>query len=142
MASDKPLSANDFPKTERLTRRSSIESLHSSGLRLSQGELVCRLQLIPESDTGDHLLSPEMPYKILITTSSRKYRKAVQRNRIKRVLRELYRLNKKNLAGLFNGKYGLISIGYRGTLPIQYQNLLPVYLKLLNKIETELEKTS
>ena len=38
-----------------------------------------------------------VPLRVLITVSSRRFKKAVDRNRIRRKIREAYRLNKKGL---------------------------------------------
>jgi ribonuclease P protein component len=143
MAYPKPVSGNRFPKSERLRAKKSIELIHQSGIRISQGELMCLLVALRPDAKGAHFISGEGPIKVLITVSSHKYRKAVERNRIKRILRELYRLNKGRVTEILEKKelYLLFSIGFRGALPVTYGYLKPVYLKLLDKIANELEKT-
>ena len=85
-----------FSKSERLCSRKSIDNLISCGNRL-----FCypfRLVWL-ESETG----SP-FPVKLAISVPRKKFKKAVTRNRIKRLIRESYRLNKSLLYEKLNEK--------------------------------------
>lgn len=75
-----------FNKRERLCSRSSIERLFGSGSRsLSAYPLRAVWRYAPGGSTEAALL---------ISVSKRHFRHAVDRNRIKRLVREAYRLNK------------------------------------------------
>lgn len=70
-----------------------------------------------------------------VTVSSRSFKKAVDRNRVKRVMREVYRLQKLPLQNKVEqaGKHLLIFFIYTG-------KELPVYAELYKKMEIILQR--
>jgi len=81
--------------------------------------------------------------RVLFVASSRRYRKAVARNRIKRVMRELYRLNREPLQTVVKDTHGLdIALMYIGPETITYNDVLPRFEKLINKICKDVETHS
>lgn len=78
-----------FPKKERLKSRKAIEKLFSSGQRIKSYPVML-VWNIGQHDCGN-------PLKVGVSVSKRKVRKAVHRNRIKRLMREAYRLNQSQL---------------------------------------------
>lgn len=74
-----------FPKTERLCSKNLIDRLFSQGKSIKQYPLT-----IIYTDSGLDTAWPQ----ILISVSKRKFKRANKRNRVKRVIREIYRLNK------------------------------------------------
>ena len=81
---------NTFPKTERLFGVKRIERLHT------QGEAFIiypfRIVFIVGNDESETI-----PVRAMVSVSKKKFRNAVDRNRIKRLMREVYRLNKSSL---------------------------------------------
>ena len=78
-----------FSKSERLCSRKSINNLISSGSRL----YCYPFRIIwLESET-----EYPFPVKLAISVPRKKFKRAVTRNRIKRLIRESYRLNKSLL---------------------------------------------
>lgn len=78
---------NKFTKCERLSRKSVIEKLYSSGRSVAVFPL--RAVYLPlEPEDGEPTAS------VLIAVSKKRFRHAVDRNLVKRRLREAYRLNK------------------------------------------------
>jgi ribonuclease P protein component len=77
-----------YNKSERLKSRKLIEHLFSRGRSISVFPLKVLFDFVPDA---------EVPLQAGVTTSSRHFKKAVQRNRVKRVLREVYRLQKSPL---------------------------------------------
>ncbi len=75
-----------FNKQEKLKSRKLIQQLFTDG----KSFLVFPVKVLylPITEAVDY------PIKIGVSASSRSFKKAVDRNRIKRVLREQYRLNK------------------------------------------------
>jgi len=85
--------------------------------------------------------NPE-PFRVLFVVSSRKYRKAPMRNRIRRVMRELYRLNRHILteSPLPETPSVHLALIYTGPSEVSYNELLPAFRQLLNKLREHLEK--
>ena len=71
-----------FPRTERLKSRKSIDALFQKGKRFSLGEFRFIYQF--RSATG---------IQVGVGVSSKQFKRAVDRNRIKRLIRESYRLD-------------------------------------------------
>ena len=78
-----------FNKEEKLKSRKLIEQVFAEGKAISANPL--RLIYVMPSQPM------EFPVKVGVSVSSRNFKKAVDRNRIKRLLREAYRLNKSAL---------------------------------------------
>lgn len=80
-----------FPKKERLKRQKVIDRVFSEGKTITAFPL--KLYYVKAS------LSEDVPVQAGFSVSKRSFKHAVRRNRIKRLMREAYRLNK---AGIFN----------------------------------------
>lgn len=77
---------NTYPKTEKLKRKTTIDQLFSEGRSVSKYPL--RLVYVPiDLPEGERI-------KMGVSVSKKYFKKAVDRNYFKRVLRETYRLNK------------------------------------------------
>src|SRR6476469_4622404 len=74
-----------YNKAEKLKSRKLIENLFRTGKSVS---------VFPIKVLYDFAENIEVSLQAGVTTSSRHFKKAVQRNRVKRVLREAYRLQK------------------------------------------------
>jgi ribonuclease P protein component len=80
-----------FQIGERLKSRKEIEHLFSGGSQ-SVGQYPLRLIWRPAMERRS-----AFPIQVAMTVSKRNFKRAVDRNRIKRLMREAYRLNKGNL---------------------------------------------
>ena len=80
---------NSYPKTEKLKSKTTIDLLFSQGKSVSKYPL--RLVYCPLDFTEKE------PIKMGVSVSKKYFKKAVDRNYFKRVLRETYRLNKSIL---------------------------------------------
>lgn len=82
----------EFKKAERLCSKKTIEALFGGGHKsVSVYPIRAVFMPVPNEDT---CLSPINNTQILISVSKRHFKHAVDRNRVKRQLREAYRLNK------------------------------------------------
>lgn len=80
---------NTYPKHEKLKSKTTIDLLFSEGKSVSKYPL--RLVYVPA------ILENEERVKFGVSVSKKYFKKAVDRNYFKRVLRETYRLNKQLL---------------------------------------------
>jgi ribonuclease P protein component len=84
-----------FSKNERLCSKPLIDQLIQKGNSFNGFPFKISWMEIPEST---------VPVKILISVPKRKFKKAVDRNKIKRLIREAYRKNKHLLIDQLEGK--------------------------------------
>ncbi|MAD97794.1 MAG: ribonuclease P protein component [Flavobacteriaceae bacterium] len=113
-----------FSKNERLKSKKQIENLFSKGKLLHQFPLQIRYQSVRSEDT--------YPLKVAFSVPKRNFKKAVDRNRIKRLLRECYRHQKHKLYESNIEPYNLMIL-YIGKEEPEYQ-------KLFNDLDTLLSK--
>lgn len=82
---------NTFPKKEHLYGDKVIENLHMTGAAFLTYPF--RVVFLDVSESKE-----QIPVRVMMSVSKKKFKKAVDRNRIKRLMREAYRLNKGELA--------------------------------------------
>ncbi len=124
-----------FSKNERLCSRSEILLVVQSRLSAFIYPWVIKCHV---SDTSE----VERPYvQIAITVAKKRYKRAVDRNRIKRIGRELYRLNKSPLIEYFESKQIYVSIlmSYIGNEMPDFHALKPKFEKLMAQTIAKIE---
>lgn len=89
-----------YPKSERLKSKTTIDLLFSTGKSVSKYPL--RLVYVPVE------LPDDEPIKLGVSVSKKYFKKAVDRNYFKRVLRETYRLNKQLLLPTGQQRYAFM----------------------------------
>lgn len=99
-----------YPKKEKLKSKKLIEQLFSEGKSISAYPL--RMVYL-KTEYGDETVQ----FKTGVSVSKRNFKNAVDRNRIKRLLREAYRLNKSVYFNNILSSYALmiLYIGKDGT---------------------------
>jgi ribonuclease P protein component len=134
---EKPVLRKKFSKDERLTRRLLIEALYEKGESVKTPALV-----LVHRETE---FESAFPVQVLFTVSKRNFKKAHDRNRIKRLLREAYRKQKHPLYTLLSEKgkkVNLMFIFTGKTLPNspyihgKISELLSRYLQHIKKLES------
>lgn len=78
-----------YPKSERLSSKKLIEATFAEGQKTKAWPLVAK-----HLDTA---LGENVPCQTLVSVSKRSFKRAVDRNRIKRLMREAWRLQKPAL---------------------------------------------
>lgn len=124
-----------FKKTERLCSSILIKNLFNKGNSV--------VTLFPFRIIWQRVTEPNwtFPAQVLITVSKRSFKRGVDRNRIKRQIRELYRLNKQQLYNVLsqqNQKIA-ISINYIGKSKLKSAELEPAFTKLMLKWVQQLQ---
>ncbi len=118
-----------YHKTEKLKSRKLLQELFAKGKSFSVFPLKVFYMVLPEAAI--------CPVQAGVGVSARIFRKAVERNRIKRLLRECYRVNKLPLHTTLNDKNKNIAVFflYIGK-EIPVHALLNIKMKLaLNKLQ-------
>ena len=113
-------------KRERLRNKQYIQTLFSKG----KAFFVAPIQLIIRADDEQaaHMI------KVGFAAPKKKYPKAVQRNSIKRLCKEAYRLQKNELHALLNPNHSWhIMIVYSGKEMISLTDLQKAMLKVFTK---------
>ena len=117
-----------LPKEERLYHRKQINHLFSEGKSIKQFPL----KLLYADNPNDE----NIPLKILVSVPKRNFKKAVHRNRIKRLIKESYRVQKPVLQTEIPQAIGIIYMGRKipnfQEIDHQMKILLSEYQKLKN----------
>ncbi len=116
-----------FKKAERLKSKKIIQALFEKGHVIKQYPLQLLWLPLPGS--------PEFPVQALFTVSSRRFPRAVIRNRIKRQLKEAYRHNKMDLYSYAHKHQKCFALAW-----IYIGREMPEYNTLDNKIKLILDR--
>ena len=86
----------------------------------------------------------EFPAQVMVSVSKRTFAHATDRNKIKRQLRELYRLQKTALYQTLtqHDKKIALAIVFQGKSHVPYQQLSPLFEGVIKKIIAQIEKTT
>ena len=117
-----------LPKSERLKSRKRIDSLFAEGKGFAVFPIRVVYRFFPEGGQSG--------WQMGVSASKRSFKKAVDRTRIKRLLREAYRLQKEELQQALteSGKGGAVFFLYTGkTLP-SFEEVKQAMTKCLNKL--------
>ena len=93
---------NTLRKPERLNRKKVIEKMFAGGSR-SFSVFPLRVVYLSVEEL-------EAPASILVSVSKRRFKRAVKRNRVKRQIREAYRMNKHELLRVLEEKQCRLAI--------------------------------
>lgn len=96
--------ANTLRKSERLDSKKLIEKMFAGGSS-SFSAFPLRVVYLPVEGL-------EAPASILVSVSKRRFKRAVKRNRVKRQIREAYRLNKHGLLDVLAARQCRLAIAF------------------------------
>jgi ribonuclease P protein component len=121
---------NTYPKAEKLKSKNTIDLLFSEGKSVSKYPL--RLVYVPiDLENGEQI-------KMGVSVSKKYFKKAVDRNYFKRVLRETYRLNKHILLSKTDKIYAFMFF-YQSKDRLTYQEINQKTIALFEKFIQGLE---
>lgn len=119
-----------YPKNEKLKSNKTIDLLFSKGKSVTKYPL--RLVYVETSNEDIYL-------KFGVSVSKKHFKKAVDRNYYKRVLRECYRLNKNLLHNNLNKSYAMMFF-YQTKDRLSYQEIHEKTIQLFQKWITMLNE--
>ena len=127
---------NTFRKPEKICNQKQIDSLFKEGKSLKSG-LFRLLYLETEAKEGS-------PVQVLIAVPKKNLRHAVTRNRMKRLIREAYRLSKHKLIGTYakDGKHCDIAVIFMGKQCVSQSETLTAINELMDRLILTHEKNS
>jgi ribonuclease P protein component len=123
-----------YPKTEKLKSKITIDLLFSEGKSVSKYPL--RLVFV-KSDYGIPEDS-DQKLKMGVSVSKKYFKRAVDRNYFKRVLRETYRLNKHILIDNLDKKYAFMFF-YQTKERLSYEEINSKTVQLFEKFILQLK---
>ena len=115
-----------LPKNEKLKSSKTIEKLFSEGKSFSK--FPVKIIFIEQEGSGYN--------KAAFAVPKRNFKSAVDRNRIKRQLREAYRLNKQSFNKDNERSYAMLFL-YLGKVKPKYSSIENAIQALLKKIDDE-----
>ena len=122
-----------YPKNERLKSKTTIGLLFSEGKSVSKYPL--RLVYRPaEADSEEKI-------KMGVSVSKKYFKRAVDRNYFKRILRETYRLNKHLLWDNVEQPYSLMFF-YQTKDKLSYEEINTKTIQLFEKFIQQINKTT
>ncbi|WP_433834492.1 ribonuclease P protein component [Flavobacterium anhuiense] len=120
-----------YPKNERLKSKTTIGLLFSEGKSVSKYPLRLVYRQAEENS--------EEQTKIGVSVSKKYFKKAVDRNYFKRVLRETYRLNKHLLLENLDQSYSIM-LFYQTKDRLSYHEINTKMIQLFEKFTAQINK--
>lgn len=122
-----------FPKSEKILSKYDIDLLFTKVNYVRHGSYGMRY-------VWRDIQEDEPPTRVLIVVPKKRIKKAVDRQRIKRQLREVYRLNKGMVANPTTNQTLLIAIVYQGKISPDYSDLDSSFHKMAKAMKAKIDK--
>lgn len=122
-----------YPRTEKLKSKTTIDLLFASGKSVAKYPL--RLVYVPLPNGEDSAI------KMGVSVSKKYFKKAVDRNYYKRLLRETYRLNKNLLADNIAQPYAFMLL-YQSKDRLSYAEINLKTVELFQKFVAQINRES
>ena len=117
-----------FRKDERLCSDKIVAGLFQSGIFVSKYPLGANALVLPTGTTGPRI-------QILLSAPKRRFKRAVDRNRLKRLMREVYRLRKHELYAELErlDMHLAVALIFTGSEVIDHANMQKAFDKLMQR---------
>lgn len=114
-----------FSKNERLCSKILIDRLIATGKSFNHSPFRITWLPIAESST---------PVKVVISVPKRSFKKAVDRNRLKRQIREVYRNKKQSVYDVLGEKKILVMIVYTAKTKLEFSEIEQKLIEALERL--------
>jgi ribonuclease P protein component len=122
-----------FTKAERLSSKVAIDKLFETGKSFHSAPFkICWLETI----------GSKSPAQIVISIPKRLFKKAVERNRLKRLIREAYRKNKKLLYEKLENKKVHLMFIYTSNKMVEYKEMEEKIIVALQRLSKSINPES
>lgn len=121
-----------FVKSERLCSALAISHLFDKGYSVYKHPV--KIKWLPVKWDSD------LNIQVVISVSKNRFKRAVDRNRIKRMLRECFRLHKSVIEKGLNGRQCHLALIYTGKDIPEMNVLEPIIIDLFHRFTKEYEK--
>ena len=101
-----------FTKAERLNSMLTIDKLFAGGNASTVAFPLRIVYMVVEDEKTDTADYTEPPVSVLVSVPKKRFRHAVDRNRMKRLVREAYRLNKRILWNALRDKDYRVAVAF------------------------------
>jgi ribonuclease P protein component len=118
-----------FSKNERLCSKILIDRLMANGKPFNHSPF--RISWIPIAESS-------APVKVVISVPKRSFKKAVDRNRLKRQIREAYRKEKKNTYTVLGEKKILLILIYTAKTKLEFKEIEQKLIEALKRLNKKL----
>ncbi len=122
---------HSFPKEERLTSKVAIDQLFNNGNSLNVKPFKIRWLRDLERSTVN--------VKVLISVPKRIFKRAVDRNKLKRLFREAYRLNKHLLNNKLDNKKVNVMFVYSSPKIISFSEMESYVVDAMNELVKKID---
>lgn len=123
----------NFPKREKVVSKYDIDLLFGKARSVKEGVLLFRFVWRPSQENEPNI-------RVLMVVPKKRVKLAVNRNRIKRQLKEIYRLNKLKLDDNSSNKTLLLAVMYQSSEMPNYQDLESNFLQGIKALKTKIDK--
>ncbi len=122
-----PVKTNLFQKSSRLHHRKDIELLFNNGKQIREFPVWATYNIVPWEGS---------PIKMAVAVPKKKVKAAVNRNRVKRLIREAFRLNCHNANAYFEKQQLSVRIMFvfNGAMPVQYSLIESKIILILQRL--------
>ena len=122
-----------LPRKNILRSQKTITGLFQPGFFVSSYPLRINYLFQPKPDSAP-------AFQVLFSVSKKRFKKATDRNRVKRLLREVYRLNQLQLKclNLTEGQQLAMAMIYTGQEQLSFQAIQAAFLQCIQKMERKM----